>query len=144
MGKIRHAEVVNHALIDATRRGWRLFRNSAGLAWHGIAIKERSMAAAGRIVVLHHARRLPYGLKVGSSDLIGLRTVTITSDMVGTKIAQFVSVECKTNSYRMCTEDQKTWLTFVRRAGGYAAVGRLVEGEIEFEEAYDDGRSVGN
>lgn len=64
-----------------------------------------------------------YGLHVGSGDLIGWRTVTITPDMVGKPIAQFLSVEVKTAKGTV-RPDQKQWLKVVNDAGGLAVVAR--------------------
>lgn len=68
-------------------------------------------------------RFIRYGLFVGSSDLIGWRTVTITPDMVGQTFAQFLSVEVKTPK-GVLSPEQRTWLENVRKAGGVAVVAR--------------------
>jgi hypothetical protein len=59
---------------------------------------------------------------VGTSDLIGWRSVTITPDMVGQTIAQFVAIEVKDRG--RATPEQLTWLDAVTRAGGLAGVAR--------------------
>jgi hypothetical protein len=59
----------------------------------------------------------------GGSDLIGLRSVTVTPDMVGQRLAQFVAIEVKTPEGRL-TPDQERFLAFVRDAGGIALVAR--------------------
>ena len=43
-------------------------------------------------------RYIQFGLAKGSSDLIGFKTVKVTPDMVGQEIAQFVSLEIKTET----------------------------------------------
>jgi hypothetical protein len=42
-------------------------------------------------------RFVRFGLCKGSSDLIGLRSLEITPELVGQRIAQFVALEIKTN-----------------------------------------------
>ena len=64
-----------------------------------------------------------YGLAVGSSDLIGIRKVTITPDMVGQTIGVFASLEVKTDTGKPST-DQKKWLSMVTAFGGIAGVVR--------------------
>lgn len=64
-----------------------------------------------------------YGLSPGSSDLIGIRKVTITPDMVGQTIGVFTSLEVKTDTGRPST-DQKKWLSMVTAFGGIAGVAR--------------------
>ena len=70
-------------------------------------------------------RPVQFGLARGSSDLIGWRTVTITPDMVGTRLAVFTSIEVKTPTGRL-TPQQHAWLGTVRNAGGIAGVARSV------------------
>jgi hypothetical protein len=86
----------------------RLFRNNCG--------------------VLRDRRGVPvsYGLQPGSADLIGWRTITITPDMVGQRVAVFTSIEVKTPSGRIRPEQQQ-WLDAVQAAGGIAGVARSVE-----------------
>lgn len=64
-----------------------------------------------------------YGLSPGSSDLIGIRKVTITPDMVGQTIGVFTSLEVKTDTGKPST-DQKKWLSMVTAFGGIAGVAR--------------------
>ena len=74
-------------------------------------------------------RLVRYGLCTGSSDIIGIKPVKITEDMVGQVIGQFVAIEVKTPG-KHPTEAQKKFLKAVRRAGGVGEVIRRV-GEVE-------------
>lgn len=65
-----------------------------------------------------------YGLCPGSSDLIGLRTITITPDMVGHRIAVFAAVEVKDGGRP--TEQQAAFIRIVQQAGGLAGIARSV------------------
>ncbi|NBV62657.1 MAG: VRR-NUC domain-containing protein [Rhodobacteraceae bacterium] len=85
----------------------RLWRNNTG------ALKD----ATGRLV--------RYGLCPGSSDLIGLRQVTITPDMVGQTLAVFTAIEVKDQG--RLTEQQRAFITMVQQAGGMAGVARSVD-----------------
>jgi hypothetical protein len=95
-------------LALGTHPGIKVFRNNVG------AFK----APDGRVI--------RYGLITGSGDLIGWRTVTITPDMVGTRIAQFVSVEVKTPK-GVVRPEQAVWADNVRKAGGIAVIARSVD-----------------
>jgi len=64
-----------------------------------------------------------FGLHPGSADLIGWRTVEITPDMIGQRIAVFTSVEVKTATGRVKPE-QENWRQQVHDAGGLAVVAR--------------------
>ena len=65
-----------------------------------------------------------YGLCPGSSDLIGFRTVVITPDMVGQRVAIFAAVEVKDRG--RVTDQQQAFLNLVQQAGGIAGVARSV------------------
>ena len=70
-------------------------------------------------------RPVQFGLARGSADLIGWRTVTVTPEMVGQRIAIFTSIEVKTPTGRL-TPAQSAWLGAVHGAGGIAGVARSV------------------
>jgi len=95
-------------LALGTRPDLRLFRNNTGT-----------------LPDPRTGRPVQFGLARGSADLIGLRTVTITPDMVGQQVAVFTSIEVKTQTGR-ATPAQQNWLHMVRRAGGIAGIARSV------------------
>ena len=95
-------------LAVGTRSDLRLFRNNTGT-----------------LPDPRTGRPVQFGLARGSADLIGLRTVTITPEMVGQRVAVFTSIEVKTSTGR-ATPEQQNWLHMVRRAGGIAGVARSV------------------
>ena len=102
----------------------RVFRNQVGVGWVGKAHRD------GENVFIVKARRVSMGLHVGSSDVIGWKSLVITPDMVGSRIAQFVSVEVKTDTGRT-TPEQQNWIQQVNRAGGIAIVARSPEEAVE-------------
>jgi len=69
-----------------------------------------------------------YGLCNGSSDNIGWRSMTITEEMLGKRVAVFVAAEAKTNSDE-AEEHQEEFLQQVREAGGIAVVINAARGE---------------
>lgn len=79
-------------------------------------------------------RPVQFGLARGSADLIGWRTVVVTPEMVGTKLAVFTSIEVKTPTGRL-TPAQQAWLGVVRAAGGIAGVARSVGAALEIVTA---------
>ena len=62
----------------------------------------------------------------GGGDLLGWRTVEVTPEMVGQRVAVFTSIEVKTRTGKLRPE-QEQWLKVVRAAGGIAGVARSVE-----------------
>lgn len=95
-------------LLALSRGDVRLFRNNVGVA------------------TFEGGERVAYGLCPGSSDLIGWRSVLVTPEMVGRRLAVFVAVEAKTESGRL-TGRQRNFLEAVQRAGGIAGVSRTVD-----------------
>ncbi len=63
-----------------------------------------------------------YGLCVGSSDIVGWHSVTVTPEMVGSRVAVFTAIEAKVNA--AVTEEQRNFLRAVSDAGGIALVVR--------------------
>jgi hypothetical protein len=100
-------EIQQRIRLELSRGPVRLWRNNTG------ALQD----ARGQLV--------RYGLCPGSSDLIGYRTITITPDMVGHQLAQFVAVEVKRPGSR-ATQEQLSFLATVDQAGGVAGVARSV------------------
>ena len=100
-------------LALGTQPDTRLFRNQVG---------SLPDPRTGRLVT--------FGLARGSADLIGWRTVTITPEMVGQRIAVFTSIEVKTPTGRIAPAQQH-WLHAVRIAGGCAGVARSVESALQ-------------
>jgi hypothetical protein len=104
-------------LALGTRPDARLFRNQVG---------SLPDPRTGRLVT--------FGLARGSADLIGWRTVTITPDMVGQRLAVFTSIEIKTPTGRIRPE-QQAWLSVVQGAGGIAGIARSVPDALQIVTA---------
>lgn len=102
------SEIVADVRLALSKGPNRLFRNNVGAL----------MDARGRLV--------SYGLCVGSSDLIGWRTVEITPEMIGRKIAVFVALEGKMPGAYM-TKEQQLFVEAVERAGGISGMFRSVQ-----------------
>lgn len=74
-----------------------------------------------------HGRAVRFGVaNPGGSDLIGWKTLTITPDMVGQQVAQFVSIEVK-EPRGTVTAAQANFIAAVNAAGGRAGVCRSVD-----------------
>lgn len=114
-------QIQTQILLQCGRGDTRLFRQNVGQGWVGRLIRQQ----AGT-VELAAARPLHAGLCEGSSDLIGWRTVEVTPDMVGQRLAVFTAIEVKSETGRP-TPEQMKFLDAVRNAGGIACVARSVE-----------------
>lgn len=120
--------IVNSIRRDCSQGSVRLFRNTTGQAYQG----EIRSPSGGRgsfskdFICLRSPRIVKYGLAEGSSDLIGWRSVEITPEMVGKKIAQFVALEVKTERGKLA-EKQRAFIQQVNQAGGVGYVVNSVE-----------------
>lgn len=74
-----------------------------------------------------HGRFVTYGLGLGSPDLVGWQTVTVTPEMVGQQLAVFVGIEAKREVGGITSERQARYLERLRQAGARAGVARSVE-----------------
>ena len=121
----------------------RLFRNEVG---NGVAIRHKHAFTRQAIITAccelaqkmgGSGARIHFGLTVGSGDLIGFRSVVITKEMVGQKVAVFTSCETKTATGKV-REEQTNWQRFVNEAGGIAVIARSVEdAENKLQESVD-------
>jgi hypothetical protein len=103
----------------------RIFRNNIGEAWQGrISPAPPGPWVAGSLII-QTPRLVHFGLASGSSDLIGFRSLTVTPDMVGKKIAVFLSIEVKKGG--RFQKGQREWLAMVSSFGGIAGVAHSVE-----------------
>jgi hypothetical protein len=111
----RESEVQEQCREAASNGGWRLWRNNVGAA-------ETTDGRHIRYGLCNESKKMNRKLK--SSDLIGIRPIHITQEMVGTVIGQFVAVECKKEAWGYTdTPREKAQLAFlnlVTRLGGYA------------------------
>lgn len=107
MARSDELAVQNAIRLDLGRGPVRLWRNNTG------ALKDPS----GRLV--------RYGLCQGSSDLIGLRAITITPDMVGQTVAVFAAIEVKDRGRP--TPEQLAFIDAVTNLGGLAGVARSTD-----------------
>ena len=126
--------------IDLSKIGARVFKNNVGKCWIGKSVIIKSVTDGMRLfpgdVVVRQARRFNAGLHVGSSDLIGWMPVVVTQEMVGEKIAVFLSPEVK-DMTGVLTKEQITWINVVNEAGGRAGVARNSEEAVKIALATD-------
>ncbi len=90
-----------------------------------VAIGRRATVFRNHVGMIHDERGQVhrFGLCVGSSDLIGWTTRTVTPDMVGQRVAIFTAIEVKTLTGQP-TDQQSHFLETVHRAGGIAFIAR--------------------
>ncbi len=115
------ARVQSLIRLEAPAKGVRLFRNNVG-------VLENRDGRPVRYGLANDTKALNKELKSG--DLIGWRSVTITPEHVGGRIAQFVSRECKPSGWKYRGDPHETaqdrWNLLVTLDGGDA---RFATGE---------------
>lgn len=102
----------------------RLFRNNNGSGWTGPGFNLRRgqvYTAQGGERVITQPRPVEFGLVKGAGDGIGWNSIKITQDMVGKRVAVFLSIETKAVNGRV-KEEQLNWLRAVNDAGGIALI----------------------
>ena len=102
--------------LAASKAGWRLWRNNVG-----VLLDSRGVPV--RYGLANESKQVNSMVKSG--DLIGIRPVLITPEMVGQTIGQFVSIECKREGWKPSATDgheqaQARWAEIVLLHGGYA------------------------
>ena len=124
-----------HNILRRWGRGAvRLFRINVGQAWTGRQVvrgQGQTVTLRRGDILLRDAHPLRTGVPNGYADLTGWRSVEVTPDMVGRKLAVFSAIEVKSPRGRP-TPEQVNFLRVVSDAGGFAGVARSVEeaGEI--------------
>ena len=103
--------------LAASAAGWALWRNNVGVLLDSRGIPVRYGLANDSKAVNGQFK---------SGDLIGIRPVVVTADMVGSCIGQFVSRECKREGWKYRESDpheraQERWKEMVNFYGGDAA-----------------------
>lgn len=110
------SRVQSQCRLRAEEQGNFLTRNNVG------ALKD-DRGVPVRYGLMNDSKALNQIIK--SADLIGGRQVLITPEMVGQKILQFYSVECKEADWTFNPNDKHTaaqlrWAQYINSRGGYA------------------------
>lgn len=109
------AAIQNHYRIEEAKKGAVLWRNNVG------AVKD-DRGNFFRYGLCNESARMNTIWKSG--DLIGIRPVKITQDMVGTTIGRFVSAEVKRSGWvfsnTLREAAQQRWIDLVVSLGGEA------------------------
>lgn len=139
----KHEQIVNQIIKDWSKedRG-RLFSNDVGQAWLGSGKMKHVKVNGQRAGILMYPSKITYGLKVGSSDLIGFEyrnynpdsivdfvIKPFRSDIIYTPI--ICSIEVKTKAHPDFSKEQIDWLNFTININGRAY------SAMETDDGYD-------
>lgn len=128
--KSESEHAIQNEIRNALAGRCKLFRANVGKAWASNDVvkvpRQMPVVMGPRDVLLRNARPFDTGLPPGFTDLFGWATVTITPDMVGQKIAQFIGPEVKDDDGRP-SPLQRTFIDVLNADGGRAGVVRSVD-----------------
>lgn len=119
----------------------RVFRVNTGTAWlSGAGPVQRLQDGS---VLVPAARPVALGLGmpdgkplVGTSDLLGWTTVTVTPEMVGCRAAIFTAIETKETGGGKKRDEQRNFVDQVRLAGGIAGFAASAEEAVSIVRGY--------
>ena len=113
---LSEAAVQNNALLEASNKGLRLYRNNLGAGY----MQDGSFIRWG---LANESTQMNKNIK--SHDLIGIRPIRIEQHHVGQLIGQFVSRECKPGYWNFSGSEhelaQLKWAELIMSLGGDAA-----------------------
>lgn len=114
---LSEAAVQTNIRLEAARKGVRLFRNNVG------AFQDDETGSFVRYGLANESSQVNAVIKSG--DLIGIRPLVVTPQMVGGIVGQFVSREAKREGWRYSgTERERAqlrWIELIISLGGDAA-----------------------
>ena len=110
------ARVQSEVLLESASKGWRMWRNNVGSL-----VDDRGVPV--RYGLCNDSKKLNDKFKSG--DLIGIRPLLVTPELVGHTIGQFASLEVKEEGWQYTGQGrepgQLSWAQLVITNGGYAA-----------------------
>lgn len=111
----RESDIQNLIKLEASRKGARLWRNNLG-AVHTVDGRFIRFGLANESYEINSV--------IKSADLIGIRPLLITQEMVGQTIGQFLSREVKHSEWKYCGSAieiaQVKWANLINSLGGDA------------------------
>ena len=114
---LSEADVQAHIRLAVSKMGWTIWRNNVG-------VLKDARGVPVRYGLANDSARVNAVFK--SADLIGIRPLVITQEMVGRTVGQFVSIECKAGNWTPGKDKhfaaQANWRDKVRLLGGYAII----------------------
>jgi len=104
--------------LEATKKGWRVWRNNVGALYD---------ADGGfiRFGLANDSKAMNDRIK--SPDLIGIRPLVITSDMIGRTIGQFIGLEVKHSQWKFTgNKHELAQLKFLELINGLGGYGKFI------------------
>jgi hypothetical protein len=125
---VKETPILKRILLKCSRGSARLFRMNVGQGWIGESkrfTRHAYISVEPGDVLIKKARPFHSGVE-GMHDLIGWKSVTVTPQMVGMRLAVFASLEVKGKGGRP-RKMQLVWNDNVNKAGGLSGIVYSVE-----------------
>lgn len=126
---MNETNITRTIMLSLSKLGVKIFRNNTAMGFAGqskrFSKRETVTLEAGDIII-RNGTVLHSGLCKGSSDLIGYKSVTVTPEMIGKKLAIFTACEVKTPSGR-ATPEQIAFINMVNEHGGIGFIARSAD-----------------
>jgi hypothetical protein len=116
--------IMRQVMLALSSMGTTIFRQNVGQGVVGRIMwirKPQSILVNAGDAVVRGARVFHAGLCPGSSDLVGWRSVVVTEEMVGRRLAVFTAIETKDPRGRTSPE-QQNFIDRLNMAGGIGGV----------------------
>lgn len=117
MGYAEHNLIVEY--IKKAGMYSRMFRSNSGMAWSGKIVSRDNEK---NTITIKNPRAF-HGMPEGFPDTVGFQSITVTSEMVGKRLAVFKCAEFKTGNQDL-TEKQSLFKKMVDKMGGIFEVVR--------------------
>lgn len=132
---IDHTTVLSAALIEASRRGWRLSPNQQGLGFQGTILREYDAAGSTgprHIVKLADAFPIRFGLfDSAGGDAVGWQSIEITPRMVGGVVAVYTEIFTRAPRIEAMSEERRQHAAELANAGGFGYVATRSGGGVQ-------------
>jgi len=112
---MKESDIQNQILIALSQNGTVAFRINAGSFWAGEIISNKD-----NMMLLKNPRKIQ-GAPEGTSDIIGVTSVIVTPQMVGSRVGVFTAIEVKKPGENP-KANQKNFLSRMRDMGAIAGV----------------------
>ena len=120
---MKESDIQNQILIELSKQGTVAFRINAGSFWAG-----EIMSNKDNMLLMKNPRKVQ-GAPEGTSDIIGVTSVMITTEMVGTRVGVFTAIEVKKPGQNP-KPHQVNFLSQMRSRGALAGVARSPEDAV--------------
>lgn len=121
---MRESDIQNQILIALSKQGTIAFRINAGSFWAGEILSNKD-----NMLLMKNPRKVQ-GAPEGTSDIIGVTSVMITTQMVGSRVGVFTAIEVKKPGQKP-KPHQEHFLLKMHEMGAIAGVASSLEQAIQ-------------